>query len=178
MISGHKSKGASAARALLVVVIAGLATGCSSFNLREELGLIGEGPDAFTVVKKKPLEMPADMDTLPTPQPGAPSLVDPRPVDDAQIALKGTATPTTVAAAPSGGEAALLRAAGAEQADPEIREKLIEDSEATDQRLLDAIIPSMREEDRTLDPAAEAERLAEEARRTKNPALEPLAQEE
>lgn len=153
-------------------------TGCG-FNLREELGLIGEGPDAFTVVKKKPLEMPSDMASLPEPRPGAPSLVDPRPVDDAKTALTGAATPTTVATVgPSRSEAAFLNAAGADNADPEIREKLVEDGQATDQRILDAILPTRREEARTLDPTEEAARLAEEARRTKNPNLEPLPEAE
>lgn len=153
-----------------------LCAGCAGFNVREELGIVGQGPDEFTVVKKKPLEMPTDMSALPEPEPGAPSLVDPTPERDAQIALTGHAQ--DVAASGSSSEASLLQAAGAGAADPEIRKKLKEDEESVETRLLDSILPSSREEDRTLDPEEEAARLAEEARKSKNPGLEPLPAKE
>lgn len=163
-------------RILAALMSATLCAGCAGFNIREELGIVGQGPDEFAVVKKKPLEIPQDMSTLPEPQPGAPSLVDPTPGQDAEVALTGRARRDPASA--SNSESAFLDAAGAQAADPEIRAKLKEDDEAVDTRLLDAILPSRREEERTLDAEEEAARLAEEARKGKNPNLEPLPKNE
>ncbi|ARC87412.1 DUF3035 domain-containing protein [Rhodovulum sp. MB263] len=47
------------------------------------------GPDEFSVVPNKPLEMPKDMASLPAPRPGGSNLVDPTPEADAVAALGG-----------------------------------------------------------------------------------------
>lgn len=144
--------------------------GCAGFNIREELGIVGAGPDEFSVVKKRPLQMPTDMQELPPPRPGAPSLVDPRPAEDAQLALTGRAQPAATDS--SRAEEAFLIAAGANKADPDIREKLEEDETRLTTVLLDTIMMKDKDEGSPLDAGDEAERLAEEARQSKNPFLE------
>lgn len=150
--------------------------GCGEFNVRKELGLVGQGPDEFRVLKQGQLEMPSDMSQLPAPQPGVRDRVAPDPIRDAQQALAGGPILSTGAAA-SGAEAELLRAAGASSADPSIRAAIeadVEDSKA-DIRLLDGLLGRDRLADgQLLDPAEEAARLADEARQGKNPDLEPL----
>ena len=108
----HQRSGARGRAAVLAsaAAVALLLSGCS-FNVKEELGLLNNGPDEFTVVKKKPLEMPEGQAALPEPRPGAASRVDPRPSEDAQIALTGRAAPTVTSDAPSKAENALLAAA-------------------------------------------------------------------
>lgn len=160
-------------RVALAAALAAAVAGCSGFNVREELGIVGQGPDEFTVVKKKPLTMPGDMTALPTPDPGAPSLVDPRPTEQARAALTGAPIETNGQGG-SAAESALLAAAGADRADPEVRRKLIEDEQGLDTRLLDTILPSIGPDENLLDPDAEARRLADDARAGKNPNLEPL----
>lgn len=162
-----------AATALTAAALALLVSGCS-FNIKEELGLTSRGPDEFSVVKKKPLQMPEPVAELPEPRPGAASLVDPRPVEDAQIALTGRApSQAATASAPTAGEKSLLSATKATTADPGIRKRLEEDSEeSVSDSLFGNITGRGGPDAEQLDPAAEAERLAEEARKGKNPNLE------
>ena len=49
------------------------------------------GPDEFGILPPKPLSMPEDLSTLPEPAPGGENLTDPRPFDDAIVALGGQA---------------------------------------------------------------------------------------
>ena len=145
---------------------------CGNPNLRKELGLVGQGPDEFTVVKRKPLSIPeggAIGAPLPPPQPGAPNLVDPRPVEEAQATLAGEVMGE--AAAPSNAESAFIAAAGASSADDEIRAVTQKESKR-DLRVLDSLLGRADERIETLDPADEARRLAREAKATKNPDLE------
>lgn len=167
-MAGRSKMGGSAALAALCLAAFGV-SGCA-WDYRKEIGLVSDGPDENQVVLNRPLEMPAQLPTrpedLPTPQPGARSRVEPRPELDAQIALQGAASET--GATPSAAENALLSAAGAGLADPEIRERL--EREASERQdgvlLLDGLLGRDDEtEGAALDPAAEAERLAEEARR-------------
>lgn len=48
------------------------------------------GPDEFSILPPKPLEMPEDLTALPEPTLGGENLTDPRPFDDAIVALGGT----------------------------------------------------------------------------------------
>lgn len=48
-----------------------------------------DGPDEFAVLPPKALEMPENLNALPTPTPGASNRTDQRPLDDAVIALGG-----------------------------------------------------------------------------------------
>lgn len=173
--SAARRRGATARRsaALGLVATAALAlTACGGDNIRKELGLIGQGPDEFTVVKRKPLTMPegdpAAAD-LPTPQPGAPNLVDPRPFDEAQAALQGSTIGNREQ--PSDAESAFLQAAGASGADDGVREQIAVENDRP-RRLLDGLIGTSEERGATLDPAEEADRLAREAQAGKNPDLE------
>jgi len=47
------------------------------------------GPDEFSILPTKPLQIPANLATLPEPTPGAANLTDPTPVADAVAALGG-----------------------------------------------------------------------------------------
>lgn len=54
-------------------------------NLRSD----SNGPDEFGILPPKPLQLPTDLAALPEPTPGGENLTDPRPLDDAIIALGG-----------------------------------------------------------------------------------------
>lgn len=62
------------------------------------------GPDEFSILPPKPLELPETFATLPTPTPGGFSRTDPTPNEDAIIALGGTPGGPGIPA----GDAALL----------------------------------------------------------------------
>ena len=49
----------------------------------------GEGPDEFSVLPTKPLEMPQDLASLPAPTPGGTNRTDPTPEIDVAVALGG-----------------------------------------------------------------------------------------
>jgi hypothetical protein len=121
----RSGRGAGLARAgLLVLAVAGCG-GAEKF--RDAVGLNTPPPDEFLVVSRAPLQMPPRLDALPPPQPGAPSRVDPNPKAQAQAALAGRPVPQ--GAAPSGGEQALLAAAG--PADPAVRGAIRAETAAT-----------------------------------------------
>lgn len=173
--------------ASVLIATAALVSGCGeTLNVRKELGLLNQGPDEFTVVKRKPLiipdELAANADDLPTPQPGAPSPLDPRPVEEAQRALTGAVGVASTGV--SDAERGLLARAGATEADDSIRTTLEEDNEnILEDTVVDEAVKSVVElvkgsepDERgadPLDPAEEARRLAEEARASGvNPDLE------
>ena len=54
-------------------------------NVRSETN----GPDEFAILPPKPLELPENLADLPEPTPGGENLTDPRPFDDAILALGG-----------------------------------------------------------------------------------------
>ena len=163
---------ASGTRVLSVVVIAAMLGACGEFNLRKELGQTGSGPDPFTVVRNKDLEIPKDRKSLPTPQPGAASRVAPTPEADARAALIGGKP--TASGTPSAAEAALVKGAGASGASDDVRKKLEEESQDEDGRLLDGLIGSAADSD-TLDPTAEAKRIACEKAKAKGTTSEACA---
>ena len=74
--------------AIAVVAMLGLAA-CGGdkppqlMNIRSD----GNGPDEFGILPPKPLEMPETLADLPEPTPGGDNRTDPRPFDDASIAL-------------------------------------------------------------------------------------------
>lgn len=57
----------------------------SMMNLRSA----SNGPDEFSILPVKPLELPKDLAALPEPTPNGANLVDPNPMGDAIIALGG-----------------------------------------------------------------------------------------
>lgn len=115
----------------LVILGAIALTGCDS--TKQALGMSGkQGPDEFTVITKAPLIIPPDFSLRP-PAPGTKGPQDALSDNAAKVALLGTqvntasVTPAEAqAAGVSAGELALLREAGAENADPGIR-KIVDD---------------------------------------------------
>ncbi|WP_334128166.1 DUF3035 domain-containing protein [Sneathiella sp.] len=102
-------------------------TGCE--GTKQALGIGNKsGPDEFTVITKAPLIIPPDFSLRP-PAPGQKGLQDIMAENSAKTALLGRGRDTrpvthseAVAAGLSTGELALLRQAGAENIDPNIRE--------------------------------------------------------
>ena len=92
--------------------------GCS--GAKEQLGLERKPPDEFKVIKRAPLAMPPGYGLRP-PTPGAPRPQEQSPDAQARETVLGTASGQT---AQSGGESLLLQQAGAESADPAIRQKV------------------------------------------------------
>lgn len=80
-----------------------------------------DGPDEFSILPPKPLEMPEDLAALPEPTVGGSNLTDPQPLDDAIVALGGSPNKSgTIPAADS----ALYAAAARKGASAGIRETL------------------------------------------------------
>ncbi|USG62130.1 DUF3035 domain-containing protein [Sneathiella marina] len=164
----------------LVILGAMALTGCE--GTKQALGIGGkQGPDEFTVITKAPLIIPPDFSLRP-PAPGSKGPQDQLTDNAAKTALLGTqvntgsVTPAEAqAAGVSAGELALLREAGAENADPGIR------------RIVDDETIILTEEDETfmekvmfwqdqppfgtvVDPSKEKKRLQENAALGETPA--------
>lgn len=175
---------ARALKTTSAVLLATATLAACEMNLRQSIGLVGKGPDEFKVISNDRLQMPEDMPAntaqLPEPRPGARSLVEPRPVDDAKTALNvGVGN----SAEQSAGEAALV--SGVERGSGSIRRDLEADAgdSSDDPRLLQPLLEELfdydREDEDILDPAEESRRLAVQAQRNKNPDLElPAPKEE
>lgn len=177
MASQNSVRRDATARLALVGTLAAVTlAGCGGdFNLRREIGLVGKGPDEFRVVSNErldvPEQLPKSVDQLPEPQPGAPSLVEPTPVKDAQAVFNLQGKVQSDQASQS--EQSLLAAANASSADPAIRDELAEDGSIIEEnaRLLDDLFGTDAASADTLDPDEEARRLAREAQKSKNPEL-------
>lgn len=104
---------------LSLFCVLGLAA-CGS--AKEQLGLNKQVPDEFKVVKRAPLDLPPDYSLRP-PRPGAPRPQEAATSDAAAQAVFGEAT-STAASAPTSGESALLGRAGSAEADPNIRQRV------------------------------------------------------
>lgn len=77
---------AVAGAALLALSACGSKTDVPNLmNVRSETN----GPDEFSILPPKPLEMPESLAELPDPTPGGGNLSDPLPFDDAILALGG-----------------------------------------------------------------------------------------
>lgn len=83
----------------------------------------GDGPDEFSILPTKPLQMPDDLSVLPEPQRGGRNLVDQDPLADAVVALGGRP-------GSGSGDAALVTAASRHGVDPNVRASLAEEDEA------------------------------------------------
>jgi len=92
-------------------------TGCE--GVKQQFGLTRNPPDEFVVVSKAPLVIPPNSNLRP-PEPGAPRPQELGARDNAQSVLTGRRDLPQVAGR-SQGESALLRQAGAQNADPSIR---------------------------------------------------------
>jgi hypothetical protein len=71
----------------------------SLMNLRSD----SAGPDEFSILPTKPLQMPEDIAALPQPTPGGRNLVDQNPANDAILALGGTPRDENAASSGDGG---------------------------------------------------------------------------
>jgi len=79
------------------------------------------GPDEFSILPAKPLELPQDLTALPDPTPGAGNLTDPDPRADAIAALGGS---VTKAGGVPAGDAGLAAYAGRNGVSADIRTTL------------------------------------------------------
>lgn len=68
------------------------------------------GPDEFGILPTKPLEMPADLASLPEPTPGGSNITDPTPEADAIAALGGKPERLETGSVPAGDSALVARA--------------------------------------------------------------------
>jgi hypothetical protein len=157
-----KSKMTFVAVALLIGAL-GLSA-CS--NAQRTLGLDPEAPDEFTVVSKAPLTIPPDFNLRP-PQPGAARPQEQDPTARAQAALVGDAQSTGTARS-TPGETALLQVARAQDADPNIRQVLNQETTQLAEReggFVDRLLERVRGSDDNadvVDPAEEERRLRQE----------------
>jgi hypothetical protein len=94
--------------------------GCSS--AKESLGLNKSSPDEFKVLKRAPLALPPSY-TLRPPRPGAPRPQEKTTSASAAQTVFGATAPT-VKATPTDGSGLLLQQAGANAADPNIRQTI------------------------------------------------------
>lgn len=99
-----------------------LVGGCNEGGLGEGLRSAGAGaaPDEFLVLPTRPLELPADLSSLPPPVTGAPNRVDARPRAEAVAGLTGQTGAAGTVAAPG-----LVSRVG--PVDPAIRSRLAQE---------------------------------------------------
>lgn len=94
----------TASRIVLALTAVAMLAACGSddnpvlMNLRPP----GNGPDEFAILPPQPLELPEDLAALPIPTPGGSNRTDPRPLDDAIIALGGTPQASGIPAGDAG----------------------------------------------------------------------------
>lgn len=103
------------------LAVAALLSGCS--DTKRVLGLEKQAPDEFAVVARAPLSMPPDFKLRP-PAPGAVRPQEGTPRQQARESVLGPNGGGTVGLAANGrtaGEVSLLRKAGADKADANIR---------------------------------------------------------
>lgn len=152
---------------VVLTAIAGLLglTGCE--GIKEQLGLNKKAPDEFTVITKAPLVMPPDF-TLRPPRPGAEPTQETQPRQLAREALTGRQSVLAERNLSSAGESALLRKAGATNADASIRDTINRETSQLvqkDKSFTDALI-FWRKPDppgTVVDPLKESQRLKENA---------------
>lgn len=82
------------------------------------------GPDEFSILPSKPLELPEDVAALPEPTPGGGNLTDRKPFDEAIVALGGS---VRAAGGIPAADAALFNHAGRKGVTPGIRQALAAD---------------------------------------------------
>lgn len=131
---------------LLMVGATVALTGCES--AKKAFGGKKSAPDEFVVFSRPPLSQPPDFSLRP-PTPGVARPQSTSTTDEARDALLGTnnsaqrRAASTASAGSTPGLQALIKKAGAEQADPNIRRKINEETSILaeeDQRLVDKMI--------------------------------------
>ena len=166
-----------ARKTVLILLSVAVVAGCSGRERDVSLTRLrasSNGPDEFSIIPSKPLEMPEDMAALPAPTPGGPNRTDQNPVADGVAALGGNLA-VTQTEAPSAANSALLAHSTRYGRDPEIRQTLAaEDREIRNRygqvNLLRGILPgddyTQAYERQWLDAYAEERRLRRAGVRT------------
>ena len=159
-------------KALLIVGAVLASSACS--GVQEQFSLTSEPPDEFRVVTRAPLAIPPDYALRP-PQPGQTRPQEGTATEQARIAVfrvTDDGTPNLDEVMPADGrttgERALLMMAGADQADPEIRQIVSRenrDFNENDSYLYDVLVFWRDEtpQGKIIDADAEAKRLRENA---------------
>ncbi|HZS82464.1 MAG TPA: DUF3035 domain-containing protein [Stellaceae bacterium] len=154
--------------AAAVAIMASLGA-CS--GVKKSLGIEKTPPDEFTVVARAPLELPPDY-TLRPPRAGALRPQDQTPTAQARSTVFKVEDKAGPAVAPHGaqsaGEAALLKEAGADNVDPNIRRIVNQENTRyleADRSFIDSLIfwHKQPEPGIVVDPTKEAERLRQNA---------------
>lgn len=152
-----------------IVVATGLVSGCE--KAREAFGLTKQPPDEFEVVTRAPLQLPPDFGLRP-PRPGAQRPQEATVREEARRLLVDTSAGAARAKLPGGlspGENAILKRAGADDADPQIRQLVSREYsilEAEDRTLFDRVLFWRETPERpgtVIDAEKEAQRLRENA---------------
>ncbi|MFQ5618053.1 MAG: DUF3035 domain-containing protein [Rhodospirillales bacterium] len=163
---------AKAGRVVLGIVAAALVGGCS--DLTKVFSNTKSPPDEFAVYSRPPLSMPPNYGLRP-PAPGQTRPQAEVPRNRAATAIRGGQKGSAGAQGAPGGQPAmssgtqaLLRATGAQQADPDIRTLvnressiLVEENVTLADRILFWKKPGEAEKSTVVDPAREAKRIRE-----------------
>ena len=158
---------------MATIIVAGCSGGRDGEVSLRKIKHKGNGPDEFSIIPGKPLEMPGDVAALPTPVPGGANRTDQDPIADGIAALGGNAGAQRNEA-PSAAHAGLINQAGRFGRDPGIRQTLAaEDREIRQQhgrvnvlRFLPIDDYLQAYKDQWLDPYAEERRLRRRGVRT------------
>lgn len=151
----------------VTVVVIGLGA-CG--NVKEQFGLTKQSPDEFRVVTRAPLTLPPDASLRP-PRPGEARPQEGTTMKQARASVFGIdAQPQqATGSGQSVGEMALLKRAGADEAKPEIRSMVNEETRSlvkADEGLIDQVMfwkePRLPRAS-VVDPEGEARRLREAA---------------
>ncbi|WP_136683256.1 DUF3035 domain-containing protein [Falsirhodobacter xinxiangensis] len=138
----------------------------------------GNGPDAFSVVPSKPLEMPQTLADLPTPTPGGANRTDPNPSADAIVALGGNPNAARSVPAADGAIVAAASRYGREDTRAALATEDLEYRRANPGRFLNRLFNNttyyQAYEPQSLDQRQELERWRASGRRT--PAAPPPAE--
>jgi hypothetical protein len=155
-------------RLVLAVCLAASVSACG--EARRQIGLDKAPPDEFAVVNRAPLSMPPDYSLRP-PQPGATRPQEGSTTEQARQAILGgrtqlKATQPLVKGARTQGEMSLLNNAGAKDIEPNIRQKVNEESTAlaeADKTFTDRLMfwGKPNEYSEALDPKKESKRIRE-----------------
>ena len=151
---------------MVAVIVAGCGGGRDDDVTLRKIRNTGAGPDEFSIMPGKPLEMPGNVAALPEPVPGGPNRTDQDPVADGISALGGDVRAQR-SAAPSGAHAGLVNRASRFGRDPAIRQRLAAEDREIRRRYgnvnLLRFLPSddylQAYRDQWLDPYAEEQRL-------------------
>jgi hypothetical protein len=118
----------TSARIALILLSGAFITGCD--NTKKILGLERQNPDEFNVMQPAPLSMPPRFDELPTPRPGVQRPQEQSPQERARRAVTGEKVSSTLKDAQDSAEDALLKRAGADATESDIRHTINKEAQA------------------------------------------------